>query len=206
MTTLFGRRHCLGSPLNRRSFLHVGFLGGLGLTLDQFLRLQTAQAAAPTAPIPTAPAAGKGPRAESCIHIFLPGGMAHQESFDPKPFAPVEYRGEMGHIPTKLDGVVFNELLKNTAQVADKITVVRSMTHGEAAHERGTHNMFTGYRPSPAIKFPSFGSVVSHELGVRNSLPPYVVVPNVPAPDAQSGYLSSAYGPFALGADPADGG
>jgi hypothetical protein len=204
VTTLFGRRHCLGSPLNRRSFLHVGFLGGLGLTLDQFLRLQTAQAA--TAPVPQAPATGKGPKAEACIHIFLPGGMAHQESFDPKPFAPVEYRGEMGQIQTKLDGVVFNEMLKNTAQVADKITVVRSMTHGEAAHERGTHNMFTGYRPSPAIKFPSFGSVVSHELGVRNNLPPYVVVPNVPAPDAQSGYLSSAFGPFALGADPASPG
>jgi hypothetical protein len=112
----------------------------------------------------------------------------------------------MGLINTKLDGVQFNECLKNTAQIADKICVVRSMTHGEAAHERGTHNMFTGYRPSPAIKFPSFGSVVSHELGVRKDLPPYVVIPNVPSTDAQSGYLSSAYGPFALGADPASNG
>jgi hypothetical protein len=80
------------------------------------------------------------------------------------------------------------------------------MTHGEAAHERGTHNMFTGYRPSPAIKFPSFGSVVSHEQGARNNLPPYVVIPNVSVPEQQSGYMSSAYGPFALGSDPADKG
>ncbi len=189
---------CPGSPLSRRSFLHVGFLGGLGLTLDQYLRLSAAQAAP----------GGQAPRlakAEACIHIYLPGGMAHQESFDPKPYAPVEYRGDMGQVQTKLDGVVFNECLKQTAAVADKITVVRSMTHGDAAHERGTHNMFTGYRPSPAIVFPSLGSVVSHELGVRNNLPPYVAVPNVVTNFAGSGYLSSAYGPFSLGADPASG-
>jgi len=88
----------------------------------------------------------------------------------------------------------------------NKLTVIRSMTHGEAAHERGTHNMFTGYRPSPAIKFPSFGSVISHELGIRNSLPPYVVVPNVSIPEQGTGYMSSAFGPFALGSDPADKG
>ena len=80
------------------------------------------------------------------------------------------------------------------------------MTHGEAAHERGTHNMFTGYKPSPAIKFPSFGSVVSHEYGSRQNLPPYVCVPNVPNEFAGSGYLSSSYGPFGLGSDPAQGG
>jgi hypothetical protein len=80
------------------------------------------------------------------------------------------------------------------------------MTHGEAAHERGTHNMFTGYRPSPAITFPSMGSVVSHELGVRNNLPPYVAVPNVVSNFAQSGYLSSSFAPFSLGSDPANGG
>jgi hypothetical protein len=139
------------------------------------------------------------------IHIFLPGGLAHQESFDPKPFAPAEYRGPFGAIDTKIPGIQFGEFMKETANIADKITVIRSMSHGEAAHERGTHNMFTGYRPSPALSFPSMGSVVSHELGSRNDLPPYVCVPNVPNEYANSGYLSSAYGPFALGADPAQG-
>jgi hypothetical protein len=80
------------------------------------------------------------------------------------------------------------------------------MTHGEAAHERGTHNMFTGYRPSPALIFPSMGSVVSHEYGPRNNLPPYVCVPTVPNEFAGSGYLSSSYAPFSLGSDPANGG
>lgn len=194
-------RSCVGSPLSRRSFLHVGFLGGVGLSLDQYFRLQSAQAA--TAPVPPS---SKGPKAEAVIHIFLPGGSAHQETWDPKPYAPVEYRGEMGQVKTKLDGVLFNECMTKTAQIADKITVVRSMTHGEAAHERGTHNMFTGYRPSPAIIFPSMGSVVSHELGVRNNLPPYVAIPSMPTTYAGSGYLSSSYAPFSLGSDPANGG
>jgi hypothetical protein len=133
----------------------------------------------------------------------MPGGMAAQESWDPKPYAPLEYRGPLGVVKTKIDGEVFSEYLKDTAAIADKITVCRAMTHGEAAHERGQHNMFTGYRPSPAIQFPSFGSVVSHELGVRNDLPPYVCVPSMSTPYAGSGYLSTAYGPFSLGSDPA---
>src|SRR4029077_15926376 len=90
--------------------------------------------------------------------------------------------------------------------LADKITVARAMTHGEAAHERGTHNMFTGYRPSPALVFPSMGRVISHELGVRNNLPPYVAVPSMPTNYAGSGYLSSAFAPFSLGSDPANPG
>jgi len=186
---------CPGSPLNRRTFLHVGAVGALGLTLDGYMRARAAE-----------PAAAKKPKAEACIHIFLPGGMAHQESWDPKPFAPVEYRGEMKSVKTKVEGEVLNECLVKTADIADQIAVCRAMTHGEAAHERGTHNMFTGYRPSPALKFPSIGSVVSHELGVRNNLPPYVAVPSQPAQDAGSGYLSSSFAPFSLGADPANGG
>ena len=193
MAKLWKLPSCPG-PTDRRAILKVGALSGLGLTLGDYFRAQAAEPA------------GKTAKAQACIHIFLPGGMAHQESFDPKPYAPVEYRGEMNSIPTKIDGVPFNELLVQTAQVADKLTVIRSMTHGEAAHERGTHNMFTGYRPSPAIVFPSMGSVVANQLGVRNNLPPYVAVPNLVTNFAGSGYLSSAYGAFALGSDPADKG
>src|SRR5207249_9626268 len=63
---------------------------------------------------------------------------------------------------------------------------------------------FTGWRPSPALTYPSLGSVVSHELGVRNNLPPYVCVPNQPTNFAASGYLSSSFGPFSLGSDPSN--
>lgn len=190
---------CPGNPLerytSRREFFYVGLLGGLGLTLPQFLQNQ---AFGQQKNLP-----GHPPVAQGIIHIFLPGGISHQESFDPKPFAPAEYRGPFGAIDTKIPGVKFGQFLKQTAQIADKIAVIRSMSHGEAAHERGTHNMFTGYKPSPALEYPSLGSIISHELGPRNDLPPYVCVPSVPNEYANSGYLSSAYGPFALGADPA---
>jgi len=176
--------------------LTIGALTGVGLTLGDYFRLQQAQAEQKSYEFIEA-------KAKSVIHIFLPGGMAHQESFDPKPYAPIEYRGELGTIPTKVPGEVFSETLPQTAQIADKITVVRSMSHGEAAHERGTHNMFTGYRPSPALTFPSLGSVVSHEYGPRNNLPPYVCIPNQPNEFAGTGYLGSSYGPFSLGSDPA---
>ena len=181
----------------RRDFLHVGALSALGLSLGGYLRSRSALA-------DTKSFSHFEGKAKSVIHIWLPGGWAQQETFDPKPLAPVEYRGDMKPIDTKLTGVQFNELLGRTAQIADKITIVRSMTHGEAAHERGTHNMFTGYRPSPALAFPSFGSVVSHEYGPRANLPPYVSIPNLPAPDAGAGYLGSGYGPFAIGSDPAN--
>jgi hypothetical protein len=186
------------SPMSRRGFLTVGSIGLGGLTLADVLRIQARAEQKNYAPIAA--------KADSVIHIFLPGGIAHQETFDPKPFAPIEYRGEMNSVPTKIDGERFSETLAQTAQVADKMTVIRSMTHGEAAHERGTHNMFTGYRPSPALVYPSFGSVISHEYGPKNNLPPYVCIPSIPNVYAGTGYLSSAFSPFSLGSDPADAG
>jgi len=146
------------------------------------------------------------PRAEAVIQIYLGGGMSHIDSFDPKPDAPVDTRGPFRSIPTRIDDVRFSELCRNLAKVADKLTVVRSMTHTEAAHERGRHNVLTGYRPSPAIVYPSFGAVVSHELGVRNDLPPYVCIPNPDNPDLGTGYLSSAFGPFSVGGEPSRSG
>lgn len=184
--------------LNRRGFLSVGVLAGAGLTLPQLLRNE-AQADLKNYK-------NFDGTAKSVIHIYLPGGMAHQESFDPKPNAPIEYRGEMKQVATKISGELFGDTLAKTAEIADKLTVIRSMTHGEAAHERGTHNMFTGYRPSPALQYPCIGSVVSHEYGPRNNLPPYVCIPNMPNEFAGSGYLSSAFSPFSLGSDPAAGG
>ena len=138
---------------SRRAFLQVGAATGVGLTLDGFLRNQ--------ARADLKHFESKEGKAKSVIHIFLPGGSAHQDSWDPKPNAPIEYRGEMGVIKTKLDGVFFNEHLKKTAEIADKLAICRSMTHGEAAHERGTHNMFTGYRP---IEIVDGGKIVKELL------------------------------------------
>lgn len=178
--------------INRRKLFCVGGLAGLNLSLADYLKLQAEDKIDTYA------------KAKSVIYIYLPGGYAHQETFDPKPLAPVEYRGPLSSIPTNVPGVHFSQYLSETAKIADKLTVIRSMTHGETAHERGTNNMFTGYRPSPALQYPSIGSIVSHELGVRNNLPPYITIPTVPNEFAGAGYLSHSYSSFSLGSNPED--
>ncbi len=184
------------TPIDRRRFLTASAAVGAACLTGGRL--------APLARAASGPPAGRAARARSIIHVFLPGGIAQQESFDPKPYAPSEYRGPFGAIATKLDGVQFSEVFPRMAKLADRLTICRATTHGEAAHERGQHNMLTGYRPSPALVYPSMGSVVAHELGPQNDLPPYVCIPDAPNEYAGPGYLSAAYGPFSLGSDPGD--
>lgn len=146
---------------------------------------------------------GKDSKAKNIIYVFLPGGISAQETFDPKPLAPAEYRGPFGHVKTKTDGLIFSDRLPLLAQQTDKFSVIHSMSHGQAAHERGVEYMYTGYAPSPAINYASLGSVVAHELGGRHNLPPYVTVPNTPNSFANSGFISTQFNPFSLGSDPA---
>lgn len=187
------RKACTGP--SRRDFIRVGALSGLGLTLGDYFRLQAAQAEEAQA----------APKAQSVIFIFMHGGMSHMDTFDPKPYAPLEYKGELGTVKTNT-GEFFSRPLKKLAGMADKFAVIRSMSHGEAAHERGTHNMLTGYKPSPAITYPSMGSIIAHEYGGRNDLPPYICIPGASDPFMGTGYLSSAYGPFSVGGEPASKG
>ena len=174
--------------IGRRGFLQAGVLAAIGhnMTLADIKSHNSVEGTA-----------------KSVIFIYLPGGIAAQESFDPKINVPVEYRGSMKPISTNVDGIQLNESLIKTATIADKLTILRSMTHGEAAHERGTHNIFTGYKPSPAIQYPSIGAVVSHEFGSRNSIPAYISIPNQSNEFAGTGYLSSSFGSFDLNSDPA---
>ena len=174
--------------MNRRDFIALGTTGLAGASLVDVLAANNTWKES------------KEGKAKNVIVIYMSGGMAHQESFDPKYLAPKEYRGPLGTVKTNT-GERFSENLKHTAKVADKMTVIRSMTHGEAAHERGTHSMITGWRPSPAITYPSIGSVVAKELGSRKDLPPYVAIPS-PFRSTGSGYLSFKHGPFGLGSNP----
>ena len=174
--------------MNRRNFIALGTTGLAGASLVDVLAANNTWKES------------KEGKAKNVIVIYMSGGMAHQESFDPKYLAPQEYRGPLGTVKTNT-GERFSENLKHTAKVADKMTVIRSMTHGEAAHERGTHSMITGWRPSPAITYPSIGSVVAKELGSRKDLPPYVAIPT-PFRSTGSGYLSFKHGPFGLGSNP----
>jgi hypothetical protein len=106
---------------NRREFLFVGLICSVGLTLGNLMRLQ-------------AQSPGAKARAQSVINIFLPGGIAAQESFDPKLLAPIEYRGPLGSVKTSLDGIYFSESLKHTAEVADRICVIRRSRHAQHVH------------------------------------------------------------------------
>ena len=181
---------------SRREFLYVGLVGTLGLSLGNLFRLQAAASSGKTA--------AKEGVAKSIINIFLPGGMAAQESFDPKMLAPIEYRGPLGTVKTKLDGVHFSEFMKETAKVADKITVVRSMTHGEADHDRGTHNMFTGLSPQPRGQHPEHGQRGQLTNSVRaTTCRPTFAFRRCRTPSPAQATSRLAFGPFSLGGDPA---
>jgi hypothetical protein len=173
------------SDRTRRSFLQAGLAGGLGLLVGDFFPAQAD--------------AGRDAPAKALLHICLAGGLSHLDSFDPKPAAGSEYQSGLATVPTRLEGVRFGELLPQTARVADRLAVCRSLTHEEETHGNALHYLFTGYPPTEKLTFPSIGSVVAHELGVRNSLPPYVCVPGTPTPHAGPGPLGEAFAPFNLG-------
>jgi hypothetical protein len=180
------------STSSRRDFLRHGVTAGVGLRLFGL-------------PNPSPPRFGRlPPRADAVIQLHLDGGLSHVDSFDPKPDAPVEVRGPFGAVKSKLDGEPLCELLARTAQVADKMLLVRAFAHTEADHDRGQHSVLTGFQPSPAVVYPSLGAVVAHELGGRNDLPAYVCVPSAQNRFLGTGYLSAAYAPFAVGGNPAD--
>lgn len=178
-----------GLARSRRDFLQVGGLGALGLTLGDYLKLEAAEGAPLKA------------KAKNVIQIFLPGGCAHQESWDPKPEAPIEYRGALGVVKTKLPGVVFSENLKRCAAIADKFTVVRSITGKIPDHSQASYHLLTGYLPTPAIQHPQMGAIVSHELGGMNHLPAWIGVPAA-LTQAGTGYLPAKFGCFNVASDP----
>ena len=185
---------CLGP--SRRALLRAGLLTAWGLGLDDYLRLRARAGST------DATAASKTPRPRGCILIWLAGGPAHLDTLDPKPDAPANVRGEFKPIDTAIPGVKISEVFPNLAKVLDRVTLIRSMTSPEADHDRASHHLLTGYRPSPALVYPGHGSVVARARGFAGSvLPPYVAVPDAPI-FSSSGYLTPAYDPFVVGGDP----
>ena len=174
------------SIFGRRDFMRIGSLGALGINLANILR------------------AGGGKKEISCILLWQSGGCPHQDTFDLKPDAPVEFRGEFKPISTNVPGIQICEHLPYTAKQADKFTILRSMHSRENNHERAINYLLTGYLPLSTLEFPSLGAVVSKELGPRNGLPPYVAVPNT-FPSYGAGYLGGEYNPFIAGDPNASG-
>ena len=177
-------RFCDG--MKRRDFLKVGALGA-GLSLTDYLRMAKAGEVKSTA------------KAKAAIYIRLGGGPTHMDTFDMKPEAPVEYRGDLKPIKTNVAGMEICEKFPLLAKCADKFTILRGVSHTLVAHELGTKYMLTGNRPLPSIEFPSLGSVVSKELSSPPDMPPFVAVPNTPQ---GGGFLGLQYGAFATNASP----
>jgi hypothetical protein len=174
----------------------VGALSLFGLGLDDLLR-NRARANDPSRS-KSLPA-----KAQACILIWQAGGPSHIDTFDPKPDSPKEFRGEFSPIDTSVPGVKISEVYPNLAKILHRATVIRSMTSPEAEHDRAAHHLLTGYRPSPALIYPSFGSAVSRTRGPSTTslLPAYVAVPDAPL-FSSSGYLTPAFDPFSVGGDP----
>ncbi|MBI1915840.1 MAG: DUF1501 domain-containing protein [Planctomycetes bacterium] len=177
--------------LDRRSFLQVGTLGALGLTLPDYLR--RAAAAGPSPPA----------KARAAILVFLGGGPSHHDTFDPKPDAPAEIRGEFGIVQTAVAGVRFASSVPLLAGQMKRLAVLRAVTHRQAAHEPGVAYMTTGYSFRPGHNFPGLGAVVGfeHRDGTRaGGLPPYVGMPD----GAGGGHLGPSCNPLTVPGDPSD--
>jgi len=185
---------CLGP--SRRDSLQLGLTALLGGGLATALR-----------------ASGSGTDrvpgvAKACILIWMDGGPTHYETFDPKPDAPAEYRGEFKTVATGTPGVFFSEHMKKLAAMFNRLSVIRSIRHDQGNHGAGNHYMMTGAPPripvgcGAFVSFhPSLGSVVSHELGAPPGVPPYFSLAGM----ARSGgpnFLGESHAPFVVNGDP----
>ncbi|MBP85490.1 MAG: hypothetical protein CMJ64_02045 [Planctomycetaceae bacterium] len=190
-------KHCRG-PLNRRSFLEAGSLALGGLALGDLLRLRA-----------KATEAGNKPTDTSVILIWLQGGPSHMETYDLKPEAPSDYRGECQPIETVAPGMSVCEYLPMHAKVADKFNLIRSIAHGFANHAGGAGRFLSGYNPlrplDPLAQYPCLGPVVSKMLEGRRdpAMPRYVANANN-VYGGGSASLGPAYLPFVVARDPND--
>jgi hypothetical protein len=177
--------------------LRVGLGGWLG---TGFVSALAARAADDAAPIEA--------KAKGCILIWMDGGPTHFETFDPKPAAPAEIRGEFEAIATKQPGVFYSEHMTRLASISDKFAMIRSIRHDQNNHGAGNHYMMTGAPPripvgcGAFVSFhPSMGAVASHELGKSNGLPAYFSIPSMSRSGGPN-FLGAKHAPFVVGGDP----
>jgi hypothetical protein len=194
--------------MSRRELLRAGGLGLLGLSLPELLRARAQAAAVP----------GKGSfgRAKSCILLFMWGGPAHQDTWDLKPDAPREIRGEFSPIPTNVPGIQVCEHFPHLAKRADKLCLVRSMTHDNGDHTTSTSYLLTGQPPvrsgAKREQWPHMGSVLASLGRGKGALPPFVSMrPKLPndvprfVEESQgqfAGWLGPLHDPMTIDADP----
>jgi hypothetical protein len=176
------------SGMSRRSFLRVGSLSPLAIGLTQFLQASRvfAQAGQPV----------RG-TAQACIVLWLEGGPSQMDTWDPKP------NSNLRPIATRVPGIRISELFPRIAQRMNRLSVIRSVHTQENNHPQGTYQALTGHRPNAAMRFPSLGSIVCREMGPRNELPPYCLVPQPSEVDFftyadsyRGGFMGSNYDPM----------
>lgn len=186
---------------SRRDLLRIGSLGIAGAVWPGLISAATKSEAS---------SQGEPPTAKSVIYLMMMGGVTHIDSFDPKPDAPEEIRGTLGTISTKLPGVQFTEVMPCLANVADRLTLVRSYSHPNNDHFQSQAWALSG-RPVPTAQIktePNIGSIVSFLHGPRKQLPGYIAVPGIARPGPPptnlfgGGWLGGKYDPFAVGGEP----
>jgi uncharacterized protein (DUF1501 family) len=182
----------------RRDFVRVGAAGLFGSVfgLPQFLAN-----------------AGEAKSDMSLVVVFLKGGLSTIDTWDLKPDAPAEFRGDFRPIATNVPGIQIGEHMPRIAQQMDKFSIIRSFGHNDSNHGPADHYMLTGYHPvagfnaglSPNNQRPAHGSIIAKKLGPRNSIPPYVCLPDM-HPSGGSAYLGPNAAPFTVNGDPNDPG
>jgi hypothetical protein len=194
---MLNRRRCDG--ISRRNALELGLGGFLGTSFVGGLKARAESQHGGSVP------AGK---AKSCILIWMDGGPTHFETFDPKPDAPMEYRGEFSSIDTTVPGVGYSEHMVKLAASLNDYAMIRSIRHDQGNHGAGNHYMMTGSPPripvgcGAFVSFhPSMGSVVAKELGRDNGLPAYFSMPQMSRSGGPN-FLGARYAPFVVGDDP----
>jgi uncharacterized protein (DUF1501 family) len=182
--------------LSRREWLRLSAAGVLGVSLSGWLEVLAARAAG---------AAQPGKKRKSCILLWMDGGPSHHETFDPKPDAPAEIRGEFRPIATSAPGIQVSDRLPKVAQVMQHAAVLRSMSTVDNNHPTARQYIHTGFRAGTGVDHPTLGSLVASEIGDRESVMPNFVVTGVPAYDSvkfplvtSPGYLGPAHAPLVV--------
>jgi hypothetical protein len=185
-------RHCDG--ITRRQAIRAGLLGLAGLSLPDVLRLRALSAAG-----------GSSRPDAAVIYVMLGGGASQFETYDPKPSAPADIRGEFNAISTNVPGVQFCELMAQQARIMDKLTIVRSIHHPSTQHSSSQHLMQTGYYCNAAAQENEMPCIGAHAAKLRGpvaaGLPPYVALP-ADASYGNAHALGRGYNPFKVLSDP----
>jgi hypothetical protein len=184
--------------IRRRDMLKIGAASafGMGCGLPQLLQNR-------------AYAESQTKQDVSLIIVFLQGGISTIDSWDMKPNAPAEFRGEFNPIHTNVSGIQLCEHLSSLAKQMDKFSLVRSFGHRDSGHGPADHYMLTGTLPgsgfngglNPNNQRPAHGAVIARQLGPRGSVPPYVCLPKAHN-SAGSSYLGTSFAPFVVESDP----